>query len=319
MIIDHGKRVLQIEAQAILDLMGRIDERFVEAVDILHDCRGRVVVTGMGKSGIIAKKIAATLASTGTPAFYLHPAEGIHGDLGMLCRGDVVIALSNSGETEELLKILPVMKRFGIPLICLTGNLKSNLAKHSTVVIDVGIKEEACRIGSVPTASTTAALAMGDALSVALLEKRGFKEEDFASFHPGGVIGKRLLLRVEDVMHTGHEIPVVYEDTPMKEVIYEMTSKKLGITTVQNRQGRLTGVFTDGDLRRLFQKTTDIFHKTAADVMIRTPRIITRDILATQAVLVMERYSITVLVVVDATGKPEGIVHLHDILKMGII
>ncbi len=319
MIIDHAKRVLQIEAQAILDLMERIDERFVEAVDILHDCRGRVVVTGMGKSGIIAKKIAATLASTGTPAFYLHPAEGIHGDLGMLCRGDVVIALSNSGETEELLKILPVMKRFGIPLICLTGNPKSTLAKHSTVVIDVGIKEEACRIGSVPTASTTAALAMGDALSVALLEKRGFKEEDFASFHPGGVIGKRLLLRVEDVMHTGHEIPVVYEDTPMKEVIYEMTSKKLGITTVQNRQGRLTGVFTDGDLRRLFQITTDIFHKTAADVMIRTPRIITRDVLATQAVLVMERYSITVLVVVDATGKPEGIVHLHDILKMGII
>jgi arabinose-5-phosphate isomerase len=319
MIIDDARHVLQVEAQAILDLMGRIDERFVEAVDILYDCRGRVVVTGMGKSGIIAKKIASTLASTGTPAFYLHPAEGIHGDLGMLCRGDVVIALSNSGETEEILKILPAMKRFGIPLICLTGNSKSSLAKHSTVVIDVGIKEEACRIGSVPTASTTAALAMGDALSVALLEKRGFKEEDFASFHPGGVIGKRLLLRVEDVMHTGHEIPVVYEDTPMKEVIYEMTSKKLGMTTVQNRQGRLTGVFTDGDLRRLLQKTTDIFHKTAADVMIRSPRIITRDALATQAVLVMERYSITVLVVVDATGKPEGVIHLHDVLKMGII
>jgi arabinose-5-phosphate isomerase len=319
MIIDHAKRVLQLEAQAILDLMGRIDERFVEAVDILYDCRGRVVVTGMGKSGIIAKKIAATLASTGTPAFYLHPAEGIHGDLGMLCRGDAVIALSNSGETEELLKILPAIKRFGIPLICLTGNPKSSLARHSSVVIDVGIKEEACRIGSVPTASTTAALAMGDALSVALLEKRGFKEEDFASFHPGGVIGKRLLLRVEDIMHTGHEIPVVYEDTPMKEVIYEMTSKKLGMTTVQNRQGRLTGVFTDGDLRRLLQKTTDIFHQTAADVMTRSPRIITRDALATQAVLVMERYSITALVVVDPTGKPEGIIHLHDILKMGII
>jgi arabinose-5-phosphate isomerase len=187
------------------------------------------------------------------------------------------------------------------------------------VVLDVGVKEEACRIGSVPTASTTAALALGDALSVALLEKRGFKEEDFASFHPGGVIGKRLLLRVEDVMHKGHDIPIVYEDTPMKEVIYEMTSKKLGMTTVQNRQGRLVGVFTDGDLRRLLQITTDIFRKTAADVMIRTPRIIARDALATQAVLVMERHSITALVVVDVTGKPEGVVHLHDILKMGII
>jgi arabinose-5-phosphate isomerase len=319
MIIDYAKRVLQMEAEAILDLVGRLNQQFVQAVDILYDCRGRVVVTGMGKSGIIARKIAATLASTGTPAFYLHPAEGIHGDLGMLCRGDAVIALSNSGETEELLKILPAMKRFGIPLICMTGNPKSSLARHSSVVIDVGVKQEACRIGSVPTSSTTAALAMGDALSVALLEKRGFKEEDFASFHPGGVIGKRLLMRVEDVMHTGHEIPVVYEDTPMKEVIYEMTSKKLGITTVQNREGRLTGVFTDGDLRRLLQKTTDIFHKTAADVMTRTPKVITRDALATQAVLVMERHSITVLVVADANGRPEGIVHLHDILKMGII
>ena len=319
MIIENAKYVLQVEAQAILDLVGRIDERFVQAVDILHECRGRVVVTGMGKSGIIARKIAATLASTGTPAFYLHPAEGVHGDLGMLSRGDALIVLSNSGETEELLKILPAMKRFGIPLICLTGNPKSSLARHSTVVIDVGVKEEACRIGSVPTASTTAALAMGDALSVALLEKRGFKEEDFASFHPGGVIGKRLLMRVEDVMHTGHEIPVVYEDTPMKEVIYEMTSKKLGITTVQNREGKLTGVFTDGDLRRLLQKTTDIFQKTAADVMTHSPKVITRDALATQAVLMMERHSITVLVVVDANGRPEGIVHLHDILKMGII
>jgi arabinose-5-phosphate isomerase len=319
MIIDNAKKVLRVEAQAILDLVGRIDERFVQAVDILHDCQGRVVVTGMGKSGIIGKKIAATLASTGTPAFYLHPAEGIHGDLGMLSRGDVVIALSNSGETEELLKILPSIKRFGIPLICLTGNPKSSMARHSNVVIDVGVKEEACRIDSVPTASTTAALAMGDALAVALIEKRGFKEEDFASFHPGGVIGKRLLIRVEDVMHTGQDMPLVYEDTPMKEVIFEMTSKKLGITAVRNREGKLAGVFTDGDLRRLLQKTTDIFQKSAADVMSRSPKTITRDALATQAVLIMERHSITALAVMDAGGRPEGIVHLHDILKMGII
>ena len=319
MIIDHAKRVLQVEAQAILDLLGRIDDRFVQAVEVLYDCRGRVVVTGMGKSGIIAKKIAATLTSTGTPAFFLHPAEGVHGDLGILSRGDVVIALSNSGETEELLKLLPSVKRFAIPLICLTGNPKSTLARDSTVVIDVGVKEEACLIGPVPTASTTAALAMGDALAVALLEKRGFKEEDFASIHPGGTLGKRLLLRVEDVMHTGHDVPVVYEDTPMKEVIYEMTSKKLGCTAVQNRQGRLTGVITDGDLRRLLEKTTDIFHKTATEVMTPSPKVITRDPLAAQAVQVMERHSITALVVVDAAGRPEGIVHLHDILKMGII
>ena len=319
MIIDHAKRVLQVEAQAILDLVGRIDDDFVQAVEVLYNCRGRVVVTGMGKSGIIAKKIAATLTSTGTPAFFLHPAEGVHGDLGILSRGDVVIALSNSGETEELLKLLPSVKRFAIPLICLTGNPKSTLARDSTVVIDVGVKEEACLIGPVPTASTTAALAMGDALAVALLEKRGFKEEDFASIHPGGTLGKRLLLRVEDVMHTGHDVPVVYEDTPMKEVIYEMTSKKLGCTAVQNRQGRLTGVITDGDLRRLLEKTTDIFHKTATEVMTPSPKVITRDPLAAQAVQVMERHSITALVVVDAAGRPEGIVHLHDILKMGII
>ncbi|MGH7274065.1 MAG: KpsF/GutQ family sugar-phosphate isomerase [Nitrospiria bacterium] len=319
MIIDHAKRVLQVEAQAILDLIGRIDDDFVQAIEILYNCRGRVVVTGMGKSGIIAKKIAATLTSTGTPAFFLHPAEGVHGDLGILSRGDVVIALSNSGETEELLKLLPSVKRFAIPLICLTGNPKSTLARDSTVVIDVGVKEEACLIGPVPTASTTAALAMGDALAVALLEKRGFKEEDFASIHPGGTLGKRLLLRVEDVMHTGHDVPVVYEDTQMKEVIYEMTSKKLGITAVQNRQGRLTGVITDGDLRRLLEKTTDIFHKTAVEVMTQSPKVITRDPLAAQAVQVMERHSITALVVVDAAGRPEGIVHLHDILKMGII
>ena len=273
----------------------------------------------MGKSGIIAKKIAATLASTGTPAFYLHPAEGIHGDLGMLSRDDVVIALSNSGETEELLKILPAIKRFAIPLICLTGNTRSSLAKHSSVTLDVTVKEEACSIGPVPTASTTATLAMGDALSVALLQKRGFKEEDFATFHPGGSLGKRLLLRVEDVMHAGQEIPVVYEDTPMKEVLYEMTSKKLGITTVQNRHGILTGVFTDGDLRRLLEKTTDIFHRTAAEVMSRSPKIIGRDALAAQAVQVMEKHAITALIVADPTGKPEGVVHLHDILRMGII
>ncbi len=319
MIIDIVKKVLQIEAQAVLDLISRVDERFVEAVTLLYECRGRVVVTGMGKSGIIARKIAATLASTGTPAFFLHPAEGVHGDLGMLSRGDVVIALSNSGETEEILRLLPTLKRFAIPLIGMTGNLKSTLARDSTTVIDVSVREEACGSGPVPTASTTAALAAGDALCVALLEKRGFKEEDFASFHPGGALGKRLLLRVEDVMHSGKSVPAVREDASVKEVIYEMTSKKLGMTTVLDPDGRLEGVVTDGDLRRLLEKTTDIFHKTARDIMSRSPKVISREPLATQALEVMERHSITALVVVDAAGRPEGVIHLHDILKLGIV
>ena len=319
MIIDDGRRVLQIEAQAILDLLHRLDERFVRGVEVLYECRGRVVVIGMGKSGSIARKIASTLASTGTPAFFLHPAEGLHGDLGMLCRGDVVLALSNSGETEELLKLLPTIKRFAIPLICLTGNDQSTLARYSTVILDVSIKEEACSIGLVPTASTTAALAMGDALAVALLEKRGFKEEDFATIHPGGALGKRLLLRVGDIMHTGHELPSVSEETSMKEVIYEISSKKLGITTVLDDGGRLSGIITDGDLRRLMEKTTDIFHQKAREIMSRSPKVIQREPLASQALQIMETHSITALAVVDAEGKPEGIIHLHDILKMGIV
>ncbi|HLF86971.1 MAG TPA: KpsF/GutQ family sugar-phosphate isomerase [Nitrospiria bacterium] len=319
MIIDSAKRVLKIESEAIAEMIERIDGNFVRVVEELIACQGRVVVTGMGKSGLIGKKIAATLASTGKPAFFLHPAEGVHGDLGMVCRGDLVIAISNSGETQEIIRILPVLKRLNIILISLVGNHRSTLARNSDLFIDISVKEEACSMGLIPTASTTAALAMGDALAIALLEKKGFKEEDFASFHPGGSLGKRLLMKVEDVMHKGDKIPVVSEDTLMKDAIYEISSKKLGVTIVMDRDDRISGIITDGDLRRLLVKEVDILHKRAGEVMTRNPKTIDRDSLAAKAVGVMENHKITSLVVADKQGKIEGIVHLHDLLELGVI
>ena len=320
MSVEQGKRVLRIEAQAILDLIEQLDEKFAEAVELIYCCTGKVVVTGLGKSGIIGKKIAATLASTGTPALFLHAADGMHGDLGMLSRADVVIAISNSGETEEIIKLLPSIKRFHIRLISLTGNTKSTLAKNSDVVINVGVKEEACSLGLAPTASTTATLAMGDALAIALLEKRGFKGEDFAVFHPGGVLGRRLLLKVEDVMHSGKEIPQVLEDTPMKDVIMEMTSKKLGMAAVADSAGRLRGVITDGDLRRLLEKQLpDLLKIQARQVMTSKPKVIHRTALAAEAVRQMEDHAITALVVVTSADLIEGIVHLHHLLKIGVV
>ncbi len=320
MSIEQGKRVLRIEAQAILDLVQRLDRRFTQAVELMYRCTGKVVVTGMGKSGLIGKKIAATLASTGTPALFLHSAEGVHGDLGMLSRGDVVIAISNSGETEEIIKLLPAIKRLNVKLISLTGNPKSTLSKNSDVVMDVSVREEACSLGLAPTASTTATLAMGDALAIALLEKRGFKEEDFAAFHPGGVLGRRLLLKVEDVMHSGKEIPRVLEETPMKDVIMEMTSKKLGMTTVADSSGHLRGVITDGDLRRLMERQLpDLLRMVAKQVMTPQPKVIHRSALAAEAVQRMEAHAITALVVVNSAGFIEGVVHLHDLLKIGVV
>lgn len=319
MIIDSAKRVLKIESEAVAALIDRIDGNFVRVVEELIACQGRVVVTGMGKSGLIGKKIAATLASTGKPAFFLHPAEGVHGDLGMVCRGDLIIAISNSGETQEIIRILPVLKRLNIILISLVGNHRSTLARNSDLFIDISVKEEACSMGLIPTASTTAALAMGDALAIALLEKNGFKEEDFASFHPGGSLGKRLLMKVEDVMHKGDKIPVVSEDTLMKDAIYEISSKKLGVTIVMDNDDRISGIITDGDLRRLLVKEVDILHKRAGEVMTRNPKTIDRDSLAAKAVGVMENHKITSLVVADKTGKIEGIVHLHDLLELGVI
>jgi len=320
MSLEEAKKVLRIEADAISSLIDKIDENFLKAIDILLSCKGRVVVTGMGKSGIIGKKIAATLASTGTPALFLHPAEGVHGDLGMITKGDVLLAISNSGETEELNKILPIIKRLDVKLISMTGGMNSTLAKASDVVLDVGVKEEACPLGLIPTASTTAALAMGDALSVTLLERKGFKEEDFAFFHPGGSLGKRLFLKVGDLMHSGNEIPKVYEDTIMKDTILEISSKKLGMTSVIDSKGGLTGIITDGDLRRWLEKgEANIFKTKARDVMTRNPKTIEADALAAKAVSVMEHYSITSLIIVDKEGRPDGIIHLHDLLKAGVI
>ncbi|MBT0663276.1 KpsF/GutQ family sugar-phosphate isomerase [Geobacter pelophilus] len=320
MIIEEARRVIRVEAEALQALADRIDGDFETAVNLILASKGRVVVTGMGKSGLIGLKIASTMASTGTPAFFLHPAEGIHGDLGMIMKGDVVIALSNSGETEELIRILPVIKRLGASLVAMTGNPASTLARSGDVVLDISVKEEACPLGLAPTASTTATLAMGDALAVALLQKRGFSAEDFALFHPGGSLGKKLLLTVNDLMHAGDAIPLVAENTLMREALFEITAKKLGITGVVDATGRLIGVITDGDLRRALEKGIDIMNQSAGVMMSGNPKRIKSSELAARALQQMEQYSITSLFVFDDTHgeAPVGVVHLHDLLKAGI-
>jgi arabinose-5-phosphate isomerase len=320
MSVKSAKRVLKVEADAIRSLMEKIDENFEKAVELIYRCRGKVVVMGVGKSGIVARKIAATLASTGTYAFFIHPVEGMHGDLGMLAKEDIVMILSNSGETEEISRILPLLHRHGNKIIALTGNSVSNLARAGDVVLDVGVREEACPFGVVPTASTTVAMALGDALAIALLERRGFNEEDFANLHPGGSLGKRWL-KVEDLMHTGEAFPMVGEDTPMREAIFEITSKRMGVTGVADAQGNLVGVITDGDLRRALEKYGDLLTRKASEVMTRSPKWIERDSLAARAVQRMEEYSITSLFVFTSQeeGKPVGIIHLHDLLKAGVV
>ncbi len=320
MSIEEGKRVLAIEARAITNLIDRLDHRFTQAVDLLFHCQGKVVVSGMGKSGLIGTKIAATLASTGTPAFFLHPAEGIHGDLGMLARKDLLIAISNSGETDEVLKLLPSVKRLDVPVIALTGRPQSTLAKNSDVALDVSVSEEACPLGLAPTASTTATLALGDALAIALLQRRGFKEEDFAQFHPGGTLGRRLLLKVRDLMHQGEAIPRVPHTASLREAILEMTSKKLGMTTVTESDGRLRGVITDGDLRRFLERGIDWTSSRAGEVASKNPKTITPDDLAARGVQIMERHSITALIVVGGENQEVvGVLHLHDLLKSGVV
>ncbi len=313
MSLETARRVLEVEAKTLAELADRLDQRFVRAVETLFACQGRVVVTGMGKSGLIGQKISATFSSTGTPSFFLHPAEALHGDLGRLVRHDVLVALSYSGETEELLRLLDTVKRLGIRLITLTGNLSSTLAQSSDVVLDVGIRQEACPLGLAPTASTTAMLAIGDALAMALLEKRGFKEEDYAALHPGGGLGIRLK-RVENVMHTGDQIPRVRPQTQMTEVIYEMSKKGLGHTAVVEDGDRLIGIISDGDLRRFFQREGNrALSLTAADCMTQNPMTIGRKELATHALNVMEARKITSLLVVDSEGKLEGVIHIHDL------
>ena len=314
-----ARRVLEIEAQAIQDLLPRIDASFDRAVDALFACTGRVVVTGMGKSGLIGQKISATLASTGTPSLYLHPADAIHGDLGRVVKGDVVLALSNSGETEELLTLVPQVKRLGSPLVALTGNPRSSLAQAADVHLDVSIRAEACPLGLAPTASTTAALAMGDALGMALVEKRGFTVDDFAVLHPGGKLGRKLL-RVEDLMHRGDEIPRVGPATPMKDVLFEMTRKRLGLTTVTEPDGRLLGMLTDGDLRRQMERHGyGLLDRTAAECMTKGPVLIGRRELATVALDLMESRKITALLVTDGESRIEGVLQLHDLWKTEMI
>jgi arabinose-5-phosphate isomerase len=319
-ILEIAKRVLKTEAEAIYALIEKLGSNFEKAVEIIYESKGRVVVTGMGKSGLVGKKIAATLASTGTPAFFLHPAEAGHGDLGMVTSDDVIITISNSGETEEIVGLIPFLKRFNLRLISITGNPESTLSREADATLDVSVKEEACPLGIVPTASTTATLAMGDALAVALLMKRGLKEEDFALFHPGGSIGKKLLIKVDDLMHRGDAIPQVFLGTPMSKAVVEMSSKRLGHTLVMDNNGKVAGIVTDGDLRRGIEKWGGkLFELTAEEVMTKNPKTVSEEELAVKALSIMESYSITTLVVPDGDGRAIGIIHLHDILKQGII
>ena len=308
-----ARKVLETEAAAVLALVARLDDRFARAVVLVRDCKGRVIVTGMGKSGIICRKIAATLSSTGTPAFFLHPAEAIHGDLGVVQADDVVIAMSYSGETEELTRVLETVKRIGAPLIALTGDMTSTLARAANEAIDCRVSEEACPMNLVPTASTTAALAMGDALAMAVLVEKGFRPEDFANLHPGGKLGKRLM-RVEQLMHAGEALPVVQLHTAMKDVIYEMSRKGLGMTSVVEKDGRLAGIITDGDLRRKWSAAS-VQDLTARDVMSVNPVTIPHDTMAVEALAMMEQRKITSIVVIDADHRVEGVVHLHDLWR----
>jgi arabinose-5-phosphate isomerase len=318
-MLDIARQVLTTEADAVAGLIEKLNNGFEKAIEVLSESRGKVVVTGMGKSGLVGKKIAATLASTGTPAFFMHPAEACHGDLGMVSSDDVVIALSNSGETEELIGLLPFLKRFNVRIIALTGNAGSTLSKAADINLDVSVQKEACTLGIVPTASTTAAIAMGDAIAVALLIKRGFKEEDFASFHPRGSLGKKLLIKVRDLMHTGKDLPVTDPRSSMMDAVMEISSKRLGVTIITDKDGHILGIITDGDVRRGMEKWgKSFFDMTAEEAMTSNPRTIPGDELAAKALSIMEELSITSLVVPDESGRAAGIIHLHDILKQGI-
>jgi arabinose-5-phosphate isomerase len=318
-LIDLGRQALQVEIDGLLAQLPRLGADFARACRICLECKGRVVVTGMGKSGHIGGKIAATLASTGTPAFFVHPGEASHGDVGMIVREDAVIALSNSGETDEILTIVPVLKRLGVPLIALTGEPRSTLAQAATVHVDIGVPAEACPLNLAPTASTTAALAVGDALAVALLGARGFTEQDFARSHPAGNLGRRLLLHVDDVMRKSESIPKVSENTLLIEGLLEMSRKGLGMTTVVDPAGRLLGIFTDGDLRRALDRKIDVHKTTMDEVMTRQPKSVRLGLLAAEAVNVMQNHSITSLVVVDAESRVQGALNIHDLMRAGIV
>ena len=317
--IASGQRTVRLEAEAVAALEARIGDNFQRACDILMACQGRIIVTGMGKSGHIGRKIAATLASTGSPAFFVHPGEASHGDLGMLTRSDVVIAISSSGSTSEVVTLLPLIKRLGVPLVSMTGKEASPLAQAADVWLDIGVAQEACPLDLAPTTSTTVTLVIGDALAIALLEARGFTAEDFAFSHPGGALGRKLLLKVEDIMHKGGEIPRVGVDTPLRHALLEMTEKGFGMTTVVDANDELLGVFTDGDLRRAIDQSKDINTATLEQVMTRNCQTIGSNMLAAEALGLMEERKITALVVEDQERHPVGVVHMHDILRAGIV
>ena len=316
--IEKGKEVIRIEAKSVAALEEKISSSFAEAIEALFQCQGRVIVTGMGKSGIIARKIVATLNSTGTPSIFLHPSDAVHGDLGMVRGEDVVICISKSGDTQEISHLLPMFKRLGVKIIALVGNINSHLSRQSDIVLDVSVDEEACPLALAPTSSTTATLVLGDALAIALLNKKNFQKEDFALFHPGGNLGKRLLLKIEELMVSGAAVPKVKLTTPLKDTIIEMTTKRLGATCVVDEQGVLKGVVTDGDLRRFLQKATSVFDATAEQVMTINPKTIRTGSLAATALTEMESFNITQLIIVDGGNRPVGMVHLHDLVKAGL-
>lgn len=316
--IRKAQEVIRIESEAVAALGTKINASFQNAVDTLFACKGRVIITGMGKSGIIARKIVATMNSTGTPSIFLHPSDAVHGDLGMVRSDDVVMCISKSGDTQEIRQLLPMFKRIGVPVISMVGNLMSHLAQLSDIVLDISVREEACPHNLAPTSSTTVTLVMGDALAVTLLEKKKFSANDFAMFHPGGNLGKRLLLKIEELAITGDQVPKVPAKASIKDAILEITAKRLGATCVLNPDGSLSGIITDGDLRRLLQRTSDISGLIADEVMTKDPKTIRKGTLASVALQEMERYSITQLVIVDEKKKPFGVVHLHDLVRAGL-
>ncbi len=319
-ILETIKNAVRIEAESINNLYGNLNDNFTEAVNIINNCKGRVILSGVGKSGLIGKKISSTLSSIGVPSFFIHPTDAAHGDLGMITKDDVALLLSNSGKTEELLFILPLLKRFGVPIISIVGNINSEIAKRSDVVLDGSVEKEASSISLVPMSSTTVALVIGDALAAGLIVKNNFQEDDFAMLHPGGIIGKKLLLRVEDLMHKGDDVPFADENSNFNDVVYEISSKRLGVAIVAKNRKQLVGVITDGDLRRSVEKYSDkIFTLKAKDIMTKNPKTIDKNALAAKAANIMEQYSITSIVVVDKNSEIEGIIHLHDILKAGIL
>lgn len=319
MTLKRAKEVFRIEAEAVAALANKLDHNFTQAVEAIYNCKGRVVVTGMGKAGIIGQKISATLSSLGTPSVWLHSAEAIHGDLGRVTKDDIVIALSNSGETEETKSLIPLIKKIGARIIAITGNRNSGLAKHSDLVLDVSVKREACPLGLAPTSSTTAMLAMGDALAVCLVEKKGFKEKDFAMFHPGGALGKKLLLKVEDIMRKGKANPIVKEGAVVKDVLYAITEARAGAASVVDKYGRLTGIFTDGDLRRHLEANANLSARKVKEVMTKNPIAIQPQRLAVEALRILEERKIDELPVVDKRKKPVGMLDVQDVLRAGLV